>query len=151
MFKTQLYNHWIIYSTLNKSFLENYEKCRIILKQFNLKQQRKKHDILFENGVWNKLWSQKAGKLKIQLTINLMKLIFRGKQYYNNLKLYYFGCDITVVLIFIVVSWNITFRLLYPRSSSGVPCLSGHRNDPIWEIILKVRLLIKQGVQEKIY
>ena len=34
------------------------------------------------------------------------------------------------------------------RPSSGVPCLSGHRNDLTWEIILKIWLLIKQGVQE---
>ena len=34
------------------------------------------------------------------------------------------------------------------RISSGAPCLSGHRNDSTWEIIFKIWLLIKQGVQE---
>ena len=34
------------------------------------------------------------------------------------------------------------------RLSSGVPCLSGHRNDSTGEIILQLWLLIKQGVQE---
>ena len=36
--------------------------------------------------------------------------------------------------------------ILWP--SLGVPCLSGHTNDSIWEIIFKVWLLIKQSVQE---
>ena len=34
------------------------------------------------------------------------------------------------------------------QPSSGVPCLSGHRNDLTWGIIFKVWLLIKQGIQE---
>ena len=34
------------------------------------------------------------------------------------------------------------------RLSSGVPCLSGHRNDSTWKIIFKVWRLIKQYVQE---
>ena len=34
------------------------------------------------------------------------------------------------------------------QSSSGVLCLSGHKNDSTWEIIFKVWLLIKQGIQE---
>ena len=36
--------------------------------------------------------------------------------------------------------------ILWP--SLGVPCLSEYRNDSTWEIIFKVWLLIKQGVQK---
>ena len=36
--------------------------------------------------------------------------------------------------------------ILWP--SSSVPCLSGHRNNSTWEIIFKVWLLIKHGVQQ---
>ena len=51
----------------------------------------------------------------------------------------------TVVLIFIVVSCNTMFWLLYPP---GGPFLSGHRNDSSWEILFKVWLLTNQSVQE---
>ena len=54
----------------------------------------------------------------------------------------------TVVLIFIVVSWNKHFGCCILQLSSGIPSLSEHRNDPTWEIIIKVWLLIKQGIQE---
>ena len=56
-----------------------------------------------------------------------------------------FQCD---VLIFKVVNWNITFRPLHPPAYLKYPCLSGHRNDSTRETILKVWLLIKQGIKK---
>ena len=49
-------------------------------------------------------------------------------------------------LLLLVVTQRFGRCVLQP--SSGDPCLSGHRNDSTWEIIFKVWLLIKQGIQK---
>ena len=54
----------------------------------------------------------------------------------------------TVVVIFIGGKLKQCFSHCILQPSSGILCLSGHRNDSAWEIIFKVWLLIKQGVQE---
>ena len=53
----------------------------------------------------------------------------------------------TIVFVFIGYFF-ITFRPVYPPAFLRCPCLSGHRNNSTREIIFKVWLLIKLGVQE---
>ena len=48
-------------------------------------------------------------------------------------------------LLLLIVTQCFDCCILQP--SSGVPCLSGYINDSTWEIIFKVWLLIKQGIE----
>ena len=54
--------------------------------------------------------------------------------------------DLSSSLLLLVETQCFSCCILWPFS--GLPYLSGHRNDSTWEIIFKVWLLVKQGVQE---
>ena len=61
----------------------------------------------------------------------------------------FFGLLSSFLLLLVVTQ---RFSRFVPRSSSGVSCLYGHRNDSTWWIIFKVWLLIKKGfISEKVY